>query len=93
MAFEQLESAWPVHGNVLVENGTIYASVTDDGPGILPKDRERVFERFVRTDSSRGSPGNGLGLTLAKAIAEMHGASIVIEDSEIGTAFLVAFQA
>lgn len=76
-----------------IKNGRILASVADNGPGILPDDRQRVFERFVRTDSSRSSSGNGLGLTLAKAIAEMHGASITIKDREIGTEFLIAFDA
>ncbi len=73
-------------------NGQIQASVADDGPGIMPEDRQRVFERFVSTDSSRSSAGNGLGLTLAKAIAEMHGASITIQDSMIGTEFLITFE-
>lgn len=75
-----------------VSNDQVRVSIADNGPGILPENRERVFERFVRTDSSRSSSGNGLGLTLAKAIAEMHGASITIEDRDVGTEFLVSFR-
>ena len=54
-------------------------TVDDDGPGIAPEDRERVFERFTRLDPSRarvGHAGAGLGLALAKAIVEQHGGAI-----------------
>ncbi len=78
--------------NTRVSAGQIHVTVADDGPGISPENRERIFERFVRTDTSRTSSGNGLGLTLARAIAEMHGAAISVKDSETGAEFLVAFQ-
>jgi signal transduction histidine kinase len=60
--------------------------VEDEGPGIPEKDRERVFEPFVRLESSRNAEtgGVGLGLTLVKSIAEGHGGSIVLEDRERG---------
>lgn len=74
------------------KNGQLHVIVSDNGPGILPEDRERVFERFVRADRSRSSSGNGLGLTLARAIAEMHGATVTIADSDTGAEFLVAFK-
>lgn len=50
--------------------------VSDDGPGVGPEDRERVFERFVRLDDSRSRDrgGAGLGLAVVRAVAEMHGA-------------------
>ncbi len=47
-------------------------SVTDSGPGIPEESRERVLERFVRLESSRSMPGAGLGLSLVKAVAEIH---------------------
>ena len=47
--------------------------VGDDGPGVPPADAERVFERLVRLDPSRSSGGSGLGLSIARGIAEAHG--------------------
>jgi two-component system OmpR family sensor kinase len=63
------------------EGDTLCFSVVDDGPGIAPGDRERVFERLYRTDPSRarsGSEGSGagLGLAIVRAIAEAHGGSV-----------------
>ena len=52
--------------------------VEDEGPGIPENDRQRVFEPFVRLESSRNEAtgGTGLGLTLVKAIAEGHGGAV-----------------
>ena len=62
----------------------IALTVTDDGPGIAPADRERVFAPFYRGDSARtpsGDPrrGTGLGLTLTRRVAEVHGGTVAIE--------------
>ena len=56
--------------------------VEDDGPGIPEHDRQRVFEPFVRLESSRNEAtgGTGLGLTLVKAIAEGHGGAVILEN-------------
>ncbi len=55
--------------------------VEDEGPGIPETDRQRVFEPFVRLESSRNEAtgGTGLGLTLVKAIAEGHGGAVMLE--------------
>jgi PAS domain S-box-containing protein len=57
-------------------NGALIITVEDRGPGIPEKDLPRVFERFYRVDDDRPQDGNGLGLSIAAAIAEAHGGSI-----------------
>jgi signal transduction histidine kinase len=52
--------------------------VDDSGPGIPEADRERVFDRFQRLESHRGSPGVGLGLSLVRAIAQRHGGRVLL---------------
>lgn len=54
--------------------------IDDAGPGIPEADRERVFDRFQRLESHRGTPGSGLGLSLARAIAHRHGGHIALLD-------------
>jgi signal transduction histidine kinase len=65
--------------------------VTDTGPGIPEKDRERVFERFVQLNKGervRGSKGSGLGLTFCKLAIEAHGGRIWVDSGpEGGAAF------
>jgi signal transduction histidine kinase len=61
--------------------------VEDDGPGIPPADRERVFHRFTRGDASQ--PGHGLGLALVKVIALRHGLAARVEDAQPGARFVV----
>ncbi|HVY29400.1 MAG TPA: HAMP domain-containing sensor histidine kinase [Polyangiaceae bacterium] len=57
--------------------------VSDQGPGIAPEDRKRIFERFVRGKSASGKQvrGSGIGLSLVKHIAEAHGGSIRVDDA------------
>jgi signal transduction histidine kinase len=66
-------------------------SVGDDGPGIRPADRERVFERFVRLDQhrSRHQGGSGLGLAIVGQLVRGHGGSVTVGDSPDGGALLV----
>ena len=77
----------------LICRSTAKLEVTDNGPGIDPSERRRVFERFTRLDSSRGSNGHGLGLYLCSKIFRARGGSIGIEDGEgmriIGTLPLI----
>ena len=54
--------------------------IEDDGAGISPVDRERIFDRGVRLDS--GKPGTGLGLAIVRDVAEIYGGSIALEESE-----------
>ena len=60
--------------------------VDDDGPGIPPADRERVFQPFVRLDASRNpsTGGVGLGLTIARDVARSHGGDVRLETSPQG---------
>ncbi len=59
-------------------------TVEDQGPGIPEADRARVLEPFVRLDSSRSTPGAGLGLSIVSAIAKLHGAKLSLQDAKPG---------
>jgi signal transduction histidine kinase len=63
-------------------NGEVELVVADDGPGVLPADRERIFYRFTRLDPSRSrhDGGAGLGLAIAREIVSAHGGRIWAED-------------
>ncbi|MFD0468038.1 ATP-binding protein [Nonomuraea thailandensis] len=65
-------------------------TVTDDGDGIAPEDRERVFERFTRLESSRAKDksGSGLGLPLSREIAVAHGGTLTAADQAPGARFV-----
>jgi signal transduction histidine kinase len=75
------------------EGSSLVVAVDDDGPGISPTERERVFDRFYRSEPARerGSGGSGLGLGIARSIVAVHGGRIWIEDSPLGGA-RVAFE-
>jgi len=68
-------------------------TVCDTGPGIPPEHRERVLGRFVRLDPSRPGEGNGLGLALVKAVADLHGIRIGLADAGPGLAATLHFPA
>jgi signal transduction histidine kinase len=53
--------------------------VEDQGPGVAPADRGRVFERFVRLPGSEGTPGTGLGLFIAQRLVEMNGGRVRLD--------------
>ncbi|MBZ9796919.1 ATP-binding protein [Mesorhizobium sp. ES1-4] len=72
-------------------DGRVLASVADNGPGIPTGEREKVFQRLYRLDHSRSTPGSGLGLSLVRAIADLHGATITLEDCRPGLAVVVSF--
>jgi signal transduction histidine kinase len=74
----------------LNEGGRILLTVTDSGPGIAEADRARVVERFVRLEQSRTQPGSGLGLSLAAAVARLHGGELTFEDNRPGLKSIIA---
>ncbi|WP_194868243.1 sensor histidine kinase [Pseudoalteromonas sp. PPB1] len=61
--------------------------IGDDGPGIPVKDQAKVFDKFYRADISRGRPGNGLGLSIVRAICEVHQAQLCLLESQPGAVF------
>jgi signal transduction histidine kinase len=63
--------------------------VADDGPGVPAEERERIFDRFHRLDRAR--EGVGLGLSLVKAIADLHGAQLRVEDNRPGLRICLEF--
>jgi signal transduction histidine kinase len=66
------------------DGASVAFSVADRGEGIAPADRGRAMERFVRLDGSRSRPGFGLGLSLAAAIARLHGGTLRLDDNAPG---------
>jgi signal transduction histidine kinase len=66
------------------EGDRITLTVEDRGPGIPEADRGRVVERFVRLEQSRSEPGSGLGLSLASAVARLHGGELKLDDNHPG---------
>lgn len=67
---------------VTTSDGAAVLAVADDGPGIAPADRDRVFERFVRLDSDRARSGGGagLGLAIVAEVAAAHGGTVTVGD-------------
>jgi signal transduction histidine kinase len=78
----------PAGGAVAVEllrdPGTVRIRVSDEGAGILPDDQRRIFDRFVQLDAARRGLGTGLGLPIARWIAEAHSGTLVLEQSGPG---------
>lgn len=75
---------------VRAEGERCTVTVADNGVGILPEDRAKVFERFFTADRAHTSgKGTGLGLSICQRIMEMHGQTITLLDSETGTAFAI----
>ncbi len=62
----------------------IRIGVADDGPGLPEADRRRAGERFFRADTARATPGSGLGLSLVRAVAQLHGGELRLGDTEPG---------
>src|ERR1700722_12997126 len=73
--------------------GSVEISVADNGPGIDDAEKAKVVERFYRGDSSRGTPGVGLGLSLAQAVAKLHGSTLELSDLNPGLRVLLTIPA
>jgi signal transduction histidine kinase len=74
----------------LSEGDRILLTVADNGPGVPEADRGRVVERFVRLEQSRSKPGSGLGLSLASAVARLHGGELTLEENHPGLKSIIA---
>jgi heavy metal sensor kinase len=88
----------PAGGSVSIavckEHDIVRIRVTDTGEGIVPADQARIFDRFVQLDASRRTTGTGLGLPIARWIAEAHGGTLVLETSgPQGSTFAVSLPA
>ncbi len=70
---------------------TALLSVEDDGPGVAAADLPQLTNRFYRGERSRTSPGNGLGLTLVSAVAELHGATLLLDARHPGLRVSLSF--
>jgi signal transduction histidine kinase len=68
---------------------TATVSVDDDGPGVLPEDRERIFERFQRGSAPSGEGGFGLGLAIGRELARKMGGELRIAQSDGGASFVL----
>jgi signal transduction histidine kinase len=75
------------------EGDQVLLSVTDHGPGIPEADRKHAVERFVRLEASRTQPGSGLGLSLASAVATLHGGELRLGDAHPGFTATLAIPA
>jgi signal transduction histidine kinase len=64
-------------------DGRAVIEIADHGPGIPEGERETVFDRFVRLEPSRSTPGNGLGLSLVRAVARRHEATVTLGDNHL----------
>lgn len=73
------------------DDGGTRVAVADTGPGIPVDLHEKVFQRFYRTDTSRSTPGTGLGLSLVRAVADLHHARVELRDNTPGLGVSIDF--
>ncbi len=75
---------------IILDDKAIF-TVADSGTGIVKQDRTRATERFVRLEASRSQPGSGLGLSLVKAVTELHGGELKFADNQPGLKISLIF--
>ena len=98
LAFNLLDNAilhTPVNTQIAVSlrsTGTqSELTIADNGPGIAEAYRLKVFQRFYRLEQSRTTPGNGLGLSIVAAIADLHGGTLTLSDNNPGLKIVLTF--
>lgn len=83
------------HGEIQLQakifEGQVCVFVYDNGPGIPANQRDKVLHRFTRLEAARSTPGNGLGLSLVKAIADLHNAELQLKDNQPGLCVILCF--
>lgn len=90
-AMKHTPEGTPVRLRLERSGGRVRIVVEDRGMGIPAESRDRVFDRFVRLEASRTTPGNGLGLSLVAAIAKLHNIQIALEDAGPGLRVVLTF--
>jgi signal transduction histidine kinase len=73
------------------EDDQVCLRLCDSGPGIPESQREKVFQRFFRLEQSRSPPGNGLGMSLVKAVAQRHHLDLQLQDNDPGLCVCIRF--
>jgi signal transduction histidine kinase len=82
----------PHGGQVVINLSEVRVlTIRDTGPGVGAQELEHIFNRFYRSEASRHTPGNGLGLSMVKAVMAAHGGSVRAENAEPGLAFILTF--
>ena len=71
-------------------DGQIRLVVEDEGPGFHIEFTDKAFDRFTRADTSRTTPGTGLGLALVQAVAEAHGGTAAVSGSQVSLTLPIA---
>ena len=78
--------------HVTSDDDTVTVVVADSGAGVPPEEREAVLRRFYRLEPARSAPGSGLGLSLVAAVAELHEATLTLEDNAPGLMVRLRFK-
>ena len=90
-AFKYCHEHGEIHLQAKMVRGQVCVSVYDNGPGIPADQRDKVLHRFTRLETARSTPGNGLGLSLVKAIADLHNAELQLKDNQPGLCVVLSF--
>lgn len=90
-AFKYTDRGSTIRLQAVKRAGGLSLIVSDNGTGIAVEQRDKVLARFVRLEADRSTAGNGLGLSLVKAVAELHKATLVLEDNQPGLRVVMQF--
>jgi len=90
-AMNHCEKGTEIHFSAGESRGYVWFSVADTGVGIPEAERDKVFQRLYRLERSRTTRGTGLGLSLVKAIADLHCGKVTLEDNNPGLKVLIHF--